>query len=161
MAIHKASNQIGKLYKGSNQIGKVYKGSTLIYTAEEKLADISAGTAGSPPTTDSPRSWTSTNYWVLTDYDKLTMTVTNDMKCWDWVSGWNHTKSVETHLVFADGTTLSLGTSASDDKTVDLTKYSNEQKKKVYLKGTVYFSIDDVTNKAFGGSAKATNVIAS
>ena len=37
MAIHKANNQIGKLYKGSNQIGKAYKGSTLIYSAEENL----------------------------------------------------------------------------------------------------------------------------
>ena len=42
MAIHKASNQIGKLYKGSNQIGKVYKGSTLIYTAEESFTNTSA-----------------------------------------------------------------------------------------------------------------------
>lgn len=37
MAIHRGSNQIGKLFVGKNQIGKVYKGSTLIYSSEELL----------------------------------------------------------------------------------------------------------------------------
>ena len=47
MAIHKASNQIGKVYKGSNQIGKVYKGSTLIYTAEETFTkSVTSGETG-------------------------------------------------------------------------------------------------------------------
>ncbi|MBP0980163.1 MAG: hypothetical protein J6Q18_01225, partial [Oscillospiraceae bacterium] len=110
MAIYKASNTIGKLYKGGNQIGKVYKGGTLVYTAEEKLADISANTSGSPATTHSPVSFTSTAYWNLSGYDTLSLTVTNDMYCWTWTgAGWNHTTSVATHLVFADGTTLSLG----------------------------------------------------
>ena len=42
MSIHKASNQIGKLYKGNNQIGKVYKGSTLIYQAQSDTLTVTA-----------------------------------------------------------------------------------------------------------------------
>ena len=160
MAIYKGNNPISKLFVGNAQIGKVYKGSTLVYTAEERLADISANATGSP-SSGSSKSFTSTDYWVLTGYDTLSLTVTNSIKCYNWVSGQNHTKSVATYLVFADGTTLSLGTASSANKTVDLTKYTDVQKAKVYIKGTVYYSIDNATNKAFSGSAIATNAIAS
>lgn len=37
MAIHRGSNQIGKLFVGKNQIGKVYKGDVLVYTGSEDL----------------------------------------------------------------------------------------------------------------------------
>lgn len=170
MAIHKANNQIGKLFVGNNQIGKVYKGSTLIYNAEEALADLTAGgdfeTSYAVTGIPNKKSATSAGYWNLSGYDYIRGSFSNSIEQKSWGSGGgsfsNGTK--HTYLKFSDGTTKWLfdGSSKTYTETspIDLTGYTDTQKSKVYLYSTRDIDIPNATNTYTDGEGKATNCIA-
>jgi hypothetical protein len=170
MAVYKANNTIGKLYKGSNQIGKGYKGGTLVYTAEEKLADLTAGgdfeTSYAITGIPNKKAATSGSYWNLSGYDYLRGDFSNTIEQVSWGSGGGSFSNgtLHTYLKFNDGTTKWLFDGSwktfTETEPIDLTGYTNTQKSKVYLYSTRDIDIPNATNTYTTGEGKATNCIA-